>query len=83
MGRVVYVKDVATVSDGPEEMVRSSYFNTKNSEPESAVSLSFAKRNGTNVVNLSRDILQKVQSYNTNKDVEITVIRDYGKNRWG
>lgn len=79
LGRVVYVKDVATVSDGPEEMVRSSYFNTKNSEPESAVSLSFAKRNGTNVVNLSRDILQKVQSYNTNKDVEITVIRDYGK----
>lgn len=78
-GRVIYVKDVAKVTDGPEEKIRASFFNQKNSEPESAVSLSFAKRKGTNVVTLSRDILQKVQSYNTNKDVEITVVRDYGK----
>ena len=78
-GEVIYVKDVATVSDGPEEMVRASYFSTKGSQPESAVSLAFAKRNGTNVVSLSRDILQKIKSYNTNKNIEITVVRDYGK----
>jgi len=78
-GQVIYVKDVATVTDGPEEMVRASYLNSKDSAPESAVSLSFAKRNGTNVVSLSKDILQKVESYNTNKDVQISVVRDYGK----
>ena len=78
-GQVIYVKDVATVTDGPEEMVRASYLNSKNAAPESAVSLSFAKRNGTNVVSLSKDILQKVESYNTNKDVQISVVRDYGK----
>ena len=78
-GQVVYIKDIAQVIDGPEEKVRASFFNQKNSEPQAAVSLSFAKRNGTNVVTLSRDILQKVQSYNTNKNVEITVVRDYGK----
>ena len=78
-GQVIYVKDVATVTDGPEEMVRASYLNSKNTAPESAVSLSFAKRNGTNVVSLSKDILKKVESYNTNKDVQISVVRDYGK----
>ncbi|MBN1324671.1 MAG: efflux RND transporter permease subunit [Alphaproteobacteria bacterium] len=78
-GQVVYVKDVARVIDGAEEKVRASFLNKKNAEPEAAVSLSFAKRNGTNVVSLSHDILEKIQSYNTNKDVEITVVRDYGK----
>lgn len=78
-GQVVYVKDVANVTDGPEEMVRASYFNEKNSAAQAAVSLAFAKRNGTNVVKLSNEILKKVQSYNTNKNVEITVVRDYGK----
>lgn len=78
-GQVVYVKDVANVKDGPEEMVRASYFNEKNSAAQAAVSLAFAKRNGTNVVKLSNEILKKVQSYNTNKNVEITVVRDYGK----
>ena len=41
--------------------------------------MAFAKRAGTNVVSLSTDILQKARALNTNENVEMTVIRDYGK----
>lgn len=78
-GAPVYIKDIASVIDGPEELVRGSYFSEKDGDPQAAVSLSFAKRAGTNVVSLSEDILEKAYAFNVGKNVEMTVVRDYGK----
>jgi len=84
-GRVVFIKDVAQVIDGPEELVRSSVLLEKNQTPEKAVSIVFSKRKGTNVVSLSREILErtdtflKEQSQGAMKsDLKMTVVRDYG-----
>ncbi len=81
-GRVVHIKDVAQVVDGPEELVRSSILLEKNKNPEKAVSIVFAKRKGTNVVSLSKDVLKRAEAFlqETVKDnsVKMTVVRDYG-----
>jgi len=80
-GRVVYVKDVAQVLDGPEEVIRSSVLLEKNSEPEKAVSIVFAKRKGTNVVTLSRQLLERAHVFlkeSSQTDIKMSVVRDYG-----
>jgi multidrug efflux pump subunit AcrB len=81
-GRVVLIKDVAEVLDGPEEIVRSSILLEKNHEPEKAVSIVFSKRKGTNVVTLSREILQRADTFlkeqKQKTDLRLTVVRDYG-----
>lgn len=84
-GRVVYVKDVAQVLDGPEELVRSSVLIEKNQEPEKAVSIVFSKRKGTNVVTLSRELLQRADTFlkeqsqgQATTDLKMSVVRDYG-----
>lgn len=83
-GRVVLVKDVAQVVDGPEELVRSSVLLEKNQEPEKAVSIVFAKRKGTNVVTLAKELLQRAETYlkerpdQTGSEIKMSVVRDYG-----
>lgn len=83
-GRVVLVKDVAQVVDGPEELVRSSVLLEKNKEPEKAVSIVFAKRKGTNVVTLSKELLQRAETFLKERpeeigtDIKMSVVRDYG-----
>lgn len=81
-GRVIFVKDIAQVSDGPEELVRSSILLEKNQQPEKAVSVVFSKRKGTNVAALSREILQRADVFIKEKsrgtDLRMTVVRDYG-----
>jgi len=82
-GRVVLIQDVAQVIDGPEELVRSSVLIEKNKTPQKAVSIVFSKRKGTNVVSLSKDVLQraheflKQKSQNTS-DIKMSIVRDYG-----
>lgn len=83
-GRVVSVKDVADVVDGPEELVRSSVLIEKNKAPEKAVSVVFSKRKGTNVVTLSKDLLKRADTFmkdlpaNEKQDLKMSVVRDYG-----
>jgi multidrug efflux pump subunit AcrB len=78
-GRVVFVKDVAEVIDGPEEKIRSSVLLEKNTAPQNAVSVVFSKRKGTNVVTLSKEILKRAESYLAQKpELKMTVVRDYG-----
>lgn len=84
-GRVVYVKDVAQVLDGPEELVRSSVLIEKGHAPEKAVSIVFSKRKGTNVVTLAQQILQRAEIFlkenpegQATSDLKMTVVRDYG-----
>ncbi len=81
-GMLVRIKDVAKVSDGPEERVRQSVLmdRERGSEPEQAVSLVFAKRKGTNVVTLSKQLLGRATLFARDlpKDVKMSVTRDYG-----
>ncbi len=81
-GKIIKIQDVAQVIDGPEERTRiSSLFDKDHQiDGENAVTISFSKRKGTNVVSLSEDILKRVETFKSElpKDVEFTVIRDYG-----
>jgi multidrug efflux pump subunit AcrB len=81
-GRVVTVGQVATVTEGPEERVRiSSVFDKQKSlDGSPAVTISFAKRKGTNVVALSKTLLSRIETFQKNlpSDVTMVVIRDYG-----
>lgn len=79
-GGVVYVKDLGVVMDGPEEISRSSVFVEKNRAPESAVSIVFAKRKGTNVVVLARELLERAEAFSKGlpRDIKMSVVRDYG-----
>ncbi|MEW6777919.1 MAG: efflux RND transporter permease subunit, partial [Bdellovibrionota bacterium] len=81
-GALVRIRDVAEVTDGPEERVRASVLldRHKPGASETAVSLVFAKRKGTNVVALSRQLLKRagVFAQNLPPDVHMNVTRDYG-----
>jgi multidrug efflux pump subunit AcrB len=80
-GRVILIQDVAQVIDGPEELIRSSVLLEKNQEPEKAVSIVFSKRKGTNVVSLSKDVLNRAETFlkkQVSSDLKMTVVRDYG-----
>lgn len=82
-GRVVLIQDVANVLDGPEEVTRGSSLLEKGKQPERAVSIVFAKRKGTNVVTLSKELLERANTFlkeqkESATDLKMTVVRDYG-----
>lgn len=79
-GRVITIKDIARVVDGPEELVRSSVLLEKNKTAEKAVSIVFAKRKGTNVVTLAQEIHARAEVFlkTASSDIKMTVVRDYG-----
>lgn len=82
-GRIIKIKDVADVVDGPEERVRASALFDKdnNTAGNEAVTISFAKRKGTNVVGLARIILNKIEEFKKDlpADIELNIIRNYGE----
>jgi multidrug efflux pump subunit AcrB len=78
----VYLSEVATVVDGPEEPRSYVLFGSGNTQPEAAVTLSVAKRPGANAVHVVETVLHKVESLKGTlipPEVEITVTRDYGE----
>ena len=81
-GKIIKFKDVAKIVDGPEEQVRISqlFDKDKKIEGDNAVTISFSKRKGTNVVSLSENLLKRVETFKKElpSDVQLTVIRDYG-----
>lgn len=80
-GAIVRVRDVAKIVDGPEERTRVSTLFDKDAQiAADAVTISFSKRKGTNVVTLSETILKRVETFKKElpEDVTLTVIRDYG-----
>ncbi|HAZ14900.1 MAG: multidrug transporter AcrB [Bdellovibrionales bacterium GWA2_49_15] len=81
-GRVVKVGDVAQVVDGPEERTRLSVLYSKDEKIEGAqaVTISFSKRKGTNVVDLAETILSRLDASKKDlpADVQLTIVRDYG-----
>ncbi|GAB4344315.1 MAG: efflux RND transporter permease subunit [Desulfobulbaceae bacterium] len=80
-GRPVYLDEVATVTDGPEEPANYVLFGSPAHGEEAAVTLSLAKRPGSNAVRVVKTVMAKVESLKgivIPEDVTVTVTRDYG-----
>jgi multidrug efflux pump subunit AcrB len=82
-GSPVYLHEVATVIDGPEEPQSYVLFGSNRSDNlEAAVTLSVAKRPGSNAVHVVETVLHKVENLKGSlipQDIEVTVTRDYGE----
>ncbi|RMH05624.1 MAG: efflux RND transporter permease subunit [Nitrospirae bacterium] len=92
-GRPVYLQDVARIEDGPEEPVNYVFFSpgpagsAKGIRANSggqfpAVTLTVAKRKGTNAVEIAERVLDKVQALQGTlipAEVHVTVTRHYGE----
>ena len=89
--RPVHLRDVASIDDGPEEpreyvmMAGGAGASGRGPAPGaagSAVTLSVAKRKGTNAVVIAERVLAKVQAARASlipADVHLTVTRNYGE----
>jgi len=81
-GSPVYLDEVATILDGPEEPKNYVLFGQKTGHSEEpAVTLSIAKRPGSNAVSVVREVLEKVETLKGTlipSDVTVTVTRNYG-----
>jgi multidrug efflux pump subunit AcrB len=93
--RAVYLRDVATISDGPEEPDQYVFFGAgpaavaKNIPPDKAaagvrpgVTLSVAKRKGTNAIDVTRKVIARVAEARGTvipDNIFVTITRNYGK----
>ncbi|MEJ2762986.1 efflux RND transporter permease subunit [Photobacterium sp. MCCC 1A19761] len=93
-GHPVYLRDIATVTDGPDEAQSQTWFHwgpaaqqaspdtVSSSEPFPAVFLSIAKQKGSNAVWVADDVvdlLDKIASSQLPPHVKVSVIRNYGE----
>ncbi len=92
-GRVIYLKDVAEIVDGPSEIRDYVLFGIgpaahekgiegKPGELYPAVTIAVSKRKGTNAVEVAEEVLQLVEHAKGKLipgDVNITVTRNYGE----
>jgi multidrug efflux pump subunit AcrB len=91
--RPVYLRDVARIEDGPEEPADYVLFGTgpsaslKNIQApspgvKSAVTISVAKRKGTNAIRIAEQVIHKVDHLKGRLipgEVQLTVTRNYGE----
>ncbi len=80
-GAPVHLGDVATVTDAGGEPESYVAFHSKANQSFPAVTLSIAKRQGTNAIALTRRIEQKldtVRGYLVPNDLQVTITRNYG-----
>jgi multidrug efflux pump subunit AcrB len=80
-GRALRVGDVSDVDDGEAEATSYVRFQSHASGTVPAVTLSVAKRRGTNAIEVSRLVLRKLDTLEGTlvpSDVHLAVTRDYG-----
>lgn len=81
-GRIIRIRDLAQVIDGPEERDKISvlYDKVLGATERAAVSVVFAKRKGTNVVPLSAELIERAELFSgaLPEDIKLSVVRDYG-----
>ena len=81
-GRPVYLNEVAQIIDGPEEPTSYVFFGSAGQEgKDAAVTLSIAKRPGTNAVQVVQAVLKKVEGLKGTlipADLQVSVTRNYG-----
>jgi multidrug efflux pump subunit AcrB len=83
----VYLRDVATIVDGPEEPSQYVFFgagaaHSAASDEQPAVTLSIAKRPGANAISVARQVLKKVDALRGRvipSGVEMAITRNYGQ----
>lgn len=93
-GKPVYLKDVATVVDGPSEIKdyvlmgfgpkaeQKGIKGVKEGELYPAVTIAVSKRKGTNAVDIAEEVLKLVDHLRGEvipKDVNVTITRNYGE----
>ena len=87
-GLPVYLKDVATIIDGPEEPDQYVLFgygaasSPESYEEEPAVTLAIAKCRGANAIKVVHEVLRRVKSLEgmiIPADVQYTITRNYGE----
>jgi multidrug efflux pump subunit AcrB len=80
-GAPVHVSDVATVSDGGGEPSTYVMQHPRRGKAYPAVTVSIAKRKGTNATTLTQTVERKIESirgYLLPRDLQVSVTRDYG-----
>jgi multidrug efflux pump subunit AcrB len=82
----VYLRDVATILDGPEEPSNYVFFGggaaANSSREQPAVTLSIAKRPGANAISVAHEVLRKIEALKGRvipNDVRISITRNYGQ----
>lgn len=90
-GKPVYLRDVADITDGPEEPAQYVWMGSGPAAPEKdipvpgldapAITLAISKKPGTNAVDLVKELdsrLDELKSSLVPSDITITKTRDYG-----
>ena len=82
-GSPVYLDEVATILDGPEEADNYVLFGSVDGHSEeAAVTLSIAKRPGSNAVSVVDEVLEKVETLKGTlipADISVSITRNYGE----
>ncbi|HJW08797.1 MAG TPA: efflux RND transporter permease subunit [Holophagaceae bacterium] len=81
-GRPVYLADVARITDGPDPEPPYAFFGTRAGGFEPAVTLSLAKRAGSNATELAGRVEAKLETLRGGlipADVQATITRNYGE----
>jgi multidrug efflux pump subunit AcrB len=94
-GKPVYLRDVAEIVDGPQEPNQYVFFGSGpaaaekglSAQPPSrgvypAVTLTVAKRKGTNAITVAREVLTRIKEAEGTvipDDIQVTVTRHYGE----
>jgi len=80
--RPVFLRDIARIVDGPEEPADYVLMGHLQSSALPAVTLTVAKRKGTNAIQVAERVLKKVELVKGKMipgDVQVTVTRNYGE----
>lgn len=92
-GRPIHLRDIAVITDGPEEVASYTRIgfsdayraaNDPHATPGThpAVTLALAKKRGTNAVAVARNVLARLEALRQDvipADVSVTVTRNYGR----
>jgi multidrug efflux pump subunit AcrB len=81
-GKPVYLRDVATIDDGPAEPARYVFHAEHGRSSRPAVTLAVAKIRGANATDVAHAVVQRVEQVRGQllpEEVEVTVTRDYGE----
>ena len=76
----IYLSDVATLEDGPDQPQRYAWFGTKTGEFP-AVTIQISKQPGVNAADVANAVIERIDSLKNvviPDGVEVTVTRDYG-----
>ncbi|WP_262415421.1 efflux RND transporter permease subunit [Vibrio sp. SCSIO 43132] len=83
-GKPVYLGDVATITDGPEEASTDTWIQYGHGDFQSypSVFISVAKQNGSNAVGVANEVLKELNTLKAEQfpeSVKLDIIRNYGQ----